>query len=68
MKRVTQNSKVLECILMNGSISCMEAFSELGITRLSGRIFELRKSGYPIGMIWKTDRSGNRYGVYRMEV
>jgi hypothetical protein len=30
----------------NGSITSWEAFQELGVTRLSARIFELKKMGY----------------------
>lgn len=42
-----------------GSITTLEAFRDLGITRLSGVIFDLRKS-YVINS--KTERSRNRYG------
>lgn len=31
-----------------GSISSFEAFKDLGITRLSGRIYDLRREGVPI--------------------
>lgn len=42
-----------------GSITTLEAFRDLGITRLSGVIFDLRKS-YVISS--KTEQSRNRYG------
>ena len=41
----TQNEMVLEFIQKAGSITAKEAFTELGITRLSARIFDLRKMG-----------------------
>lgn len=42
-----------------GSITTLEAFRDLGITRLSGVIFDIRKS-YVISS--KTEQSRNRYG------
>ena len=45
-------SKQCECILshlmQHGSITTWEAIQQYGITRLSGRIFDLRKAGYKI--------------------
>lgn len=65
---MTQNEKVLKYMREHGSISSMEAFGTLHITRLSARIFDLRKSGYNIGSVYKrvTDTSGNfMYGYDR---
>lgn len=42
-----------------GSITSLEAFRDLGITRLSGVIFDLRKD-YNIAS--KTEKGKNRYG------
>ena len=42
---MTQNEMVLDFIKKAGSITAKEAFTELGITRLSARIFDLRKAG-----------------------
>jgi hypothetical protein len=55
-----QTDLVLDYMKKNGSISSMEAFHKLGITRLSGRIFELRQSGHKITRI--TETTTNRYG------
>ena len=41
----TQKEMVLEFIKNAGSITAKEAFTELGITRLSARIFDLWKAG-----------------------
>lgn len=45
-------SKQCQCILTHlmqfGSITTWEAIQQYGITRLSGRIFDLRKAGYNI--------------------
>ena len=57
---MTQNEKVIKYIDDFGSISTMEAFTELGITRLASRIHEISKTGIPIK---RTMESGkNRYG------
>ena len=45
----------------------MECFEKLKITRLSGRILELRRAGYDISMAWETAQDGSRYGRYRLE-
>lgn len=56
---MTQCVRVLDYMREYGSITSLEAFRDLGITRLSGVIFELRKI-YPINSI--TESSRNRYG------
>lgn len=60
MGKVAQRDRVLQYIRDFGSITTLDAFRELGITRLSARIFELKELGYAI----KTDMvsSKNRYG------
>lgn len=68
---MTQQKKILKYIRDFGSISPMEAFSDLGITKLSTRISEMIKSGIRIEKHMETTR--NRYGQtvkfmrYRME-
>lgn len=54
-----QTSRVLDYMRQNGSITSLEAFRDLGITRLSGVIFDLRKD-YAISS--KTESGRNRYG------
>ena len=60
-KKPTQKELVLEYIKQFGSITAMQAFSDLGITHLNGRIKELRDEGIKI----RTDmhKRENRYGV-----
>lgn len=56
----SQNSVLLEHLRAHGSITSMEAFTLYGCTRLSARIYELRKMGYVIDSV---DRiSKNRFG------
>lgn len=56
---MTQRSRVLRYMREYGSITSLEAFRDLGITRLSGVIFDLRKD-HAIGPT--TESSRNRYG------
>lgn len=53
--------RVLERIIDRGSITSLEAFTELGETRISARIYALRKKGYPVA--GKQVKVRNRYGA-----
>ena len=57
---MTQREAIIKYITEFGSITPMEAFADLGITKLSTRISEMRKEG----MVFKieTVRMKNRYG------
>lgn len=63
---MTQGQRVLKYIEEFGSISPMEAFTDLGITKLATRISELKKDGYEFKQEY--EKSRNRYGeaVYYM--
>ena len=57
---MTQCERVMEYMVRFGSISTMEAFTDLGITRLASRIHDLTRRGIPIT---KTMEAGkNRFG------
>lgn len=56
---MTQATRVMDYMRQFGSITTLEAFRDLGITRLSGVIFDLRKK-YVI--VSRTERGRNRYG------
>ena len=56
---MTQVQRIIQYMNDFGSISTMEAFTELGITRLASRIHEIRKMG--IGIETETVKSRNRY-------
>lgn len=60
MAKVTQADRVLNYIKMFGSISSLEAFADLGITRLSAVIFILKDEGYNIHTEMESAR--NRFG------
>ena len=55
-----QNQMVLDYIDRNGSITQIEAFKSLGVTRLSARIADLKESGVPIKSDW--EHGVNRFG------
>ena len=57
---MTQGERILAYMKQNESITPMEAFSELGITKLSTRIGELRQKGYKINDAFVDGK--NRYG------
>ena len=66
-KKPTQEDKVLDYIKKHGSITSWEAFMNLNITRLSGRIYDLREQGYDIDMNYETSANGTRWGVYTLK-
>lgn len=56
----TQCEKVLAYMRQFGSITQLEALSDLGCMRLASRISDLRQQGYAIGRRIRTGK--NRYG------
>lgn len=56
----TQCEKVLAYMRQFGSITQLEALSDIGCMRLASRISDLRQQGYAIGRRIKTGK--NRYG------
>lgn len=57
---MTQCERILKYMEDFGSISSMQAFGDLGITRLASRIHDIRKMGVPISR--ETASATNRYG------
>ena len=57
---MTQHEQIEQYIADFGSITPMQAFSDLGITKLATRISEMRKRGYKCNI--STIESRNRYG------
>lgn len=48
MANKTQNQLVLEYLQNFGSITSLEAYDNLGVTRISARIYDLRNDGHHI--------------------
>ena len=59
-KSPTQRELILQYIKDFGSITPMEAFSDLGVTKLATRISEMRKDGMTFKI--ETVKGKNRYG------
>ena len=59
-KEVNQNDLVLAYIRAYGSITTLEAFRDLGISRLASRICDLKKQGYVFRR--DTAKGKNRFG------
>ena len=57
---MTQAERVIDYIVEFGSISSMEAFRDLGITRLAARIADLESDGVRFNR--KREMVVNRYG------
>lgn len=55
---MTQNEKVLDYMERFGSITQIEALSDLGIMRLASRINDLKKKGYCVKKKWLSQRIG----------
>ena len=58
--RPTQVERIIQYIKDYGSISTLEAFRDLGITKLTTRVSEMRSAG--ITIIGKPESAKNRYG------
>lgn len=56
----TQCERILEYITEFGSITTLEAFKDLGCTRLASRICDLKRQGYAFDSEFV--KSKNRYG------
>ena len=58
--RATQCERIIQYMNDFGSITQLDAIRDLGITRLSGRIFDLKNAGYNIKS--EIVYGKNRYG------
>ena len=60
MEGLTQDKRVLKYMKQFGSITTLDAFNDLGITRLSAKIYDLKKQGYAI--VDEMIKVKNRFG------
>ena len=67
---MNQADRVLAYMQDRGSITSLEAFRDIGCTRLSGRIFDLKRKGHKITSTLEKvpTRDGSAWvSVYRLE-
>lgn len=57
---MTQRDAIIKYIEEHGSITPMDAYEALGITKLATRISEMIREGTPVYKSW--EESENRYG------
>lgn len=57
---MTQRERVLNYVREYGSITSLEAFRDIGCTRLSAVIFDLKAEGHQFEKEWETKK--NRWG------
>lgn len=62
MKVKSQTKDILNYLIVNGSISSMEAWEMFHITRLADVIYKLRKKGHEIFTV--TEAGTGDYGAY----
>ncbi len=70
MSKTTQWQRIVNYMREHGTITSWDAIYHLGCTRLSGRIYEIKKMGYNIqkDMVDVPTRYGHtRIAVYRLE-
>ena len=60
MAKIGQKERILQYIKDFGSITSYEAYTELGVTQLGARIFELKRNNY--NFIDEIVSRKNRYG------
>ena len=57
---MTQRERIIKYIKDFGKITSFQAYSDLGITQLGARIYELKQQGLEFNT--QTKKSKNRYG------
>lgn len=60
MRNITQKDRILNHLKKYGSITTWESFELYGDTRLSDKIYRLKKDGYKFNEEWVCKK--NRYG------
>ncbi len=57
---MNQEQKIINYVERFGSITTLDAFRDLAITRLSARIFNIKKLGYKVSSV--REKSKNKLG------
>ena len=65
-RKLTQHKMIIDYLSNHDWITPMQAFSSLGITKLSTRICELERKGYRFKRAWAQSLKGTRYMTYSL--
>jgi len=63
-RRQTITQTALNDLLKGETVTAMKYARKMNTTRLGARVFDLRKLGFPIASLMKTDKYGERYAEY----
>lgn len=64
MDKKSQKQKVISYIRKHGSITSVEAFKALGVTRLSAIIYYLKEDGLKIDSVTEVGNNGTHWSKY----
>ena len=64
MDKKSQKQKVMSYIRKHGSITSVEAFKALGVTRLSAIIYYLKEDGFKIDSVTEIGKNGTHWSKY----
>lgn len=64
MREKTQKQKVLAYIRKHGSITSIEAFAALGVTRLSAIVYYIKEDGVLIDSVTEIGKNGKHWSRY----
>ena len=64
MDKKSQKQKVISYIRKHGSITSVEAFKDLGVTRLSAIIYYLKEDGFKIDSVTEVGNNGTHWSKY----
>lgn len=64
MDKKSQKQKVISYIRKHGSITSVEAFKTLGVTRLSAIVFYLKEDGFEIDSVTEVGNNGTHWSKY----
>ena len=63
---LSQDRRILADLLSGKTVTAISALRDYGCLRLSGRIFDLKHSGYDIVKTTEVTKSGKRIAAYRI--
>lgn len=64
---MTQNNMLIYHMRKHGSITTMEAFQKYGVTRISARIWEIKRMGFDVETVKETNKNGKTYARYSLK-